>query len=357
MAISTSQGPSLEVSIRKKLKGFELNMELQAGRGCLGILGSSGCGKSMTLKSIAGIEQPDSGRICIAGKTVYDSAQKINWKPQKRKIGYLFQNYALFPTMTVEANIGAGVRGTKAEKKERTSEMIRKFRLEGLESRLPGQLSGGQQQRVALARIMAYRPEMILLDEPYSALDVYLRDRLQQEMQEMLEDYDGTVILVSHSRDEIYRFSQELLVMDQGTIIRSGSVKEIFADPKRVEAARISGCKNIVKIRRVDAHTIDIPDWCVSLVMKRTVPEDITHIGFRAHDFIPVWGERKENCIAAEVGSIAELPFERKYFIKGAAKGAEEICWFVQRELLGLLEEKGMPEFLEMPEEKILLLK
>lgn len=254
---------------------------------------------------------------------MYDSAQKINWKPQKRKIGYLFQNYALFPTMTVEANIGAGVRGTKAEKKERTSEMIRKFRLEGLESRLPGQLSGGQQQRVALARIMAYRPEMILLDEPYSALDVYLRDRLQQEMQEMLEDYDGTVILVSHSRDEIYRFSQELLVMDQGTIIRSGSVKEIFADPKRVEAARISGCKNIVKIRRVDAHTIDIPDWCVSLVMKRTVPEDITHIGFRAHDFIPVWGERKENCIAAEVGSIAELPFERKYFIKGAAKGAE----------------------------------
>lgn len=348
---------SIQAEIRKTYGDFKLDIKLDSSSKRIGILGASGCGKSMTLKSIAGIGQPDSGRICIEGKTVYDSAQKINWKPQKRKIGYLFQNYALFPTMTVEANIGAGVRGTKAEKRERTSEMIRKFRLEGLESRLPGQLSGGQQQRVALARIMAYRPEMILLDEPYSALDVYLRDRLQQEMQEMLEDYDGTVILVSHSRDEIYRFSQELLVMDQGTIIRSGSVKEIFADPKRVEAARISGCKNIVKIRRVDAHTIDIPDWCVSLVMKRTVPEDITHIGFRAHDFIPVWGERKENCIAAEVGSIAELPFERKYFIKGAAKGAEEICWFVQRELLELLEEKGMPEFLEMPEEKILLLK
>ncbi|WP_455055372.1 sulfate/molybdate ABC transporter ATP-binding protein [Merdimonas faecis] len=348
---------SIQAEIRKIYGDFKLDIKLNSHSKRIGILGASGCGKSMTLKSIAGIEQPDSGWICIEGKTVYDSAQKINWKPQKRKIGYLFQNYALFPTMTVEANIGAGVKGTKAEKKERTNEMIRKFRLEGLESRLPGQLSDGQQQRVALARIMAYRPEMILLDEPYSALDVYLRDRLQQEMQEMLEDYDGTVILVSHSRDEIYRFSQELLVMDQGTIIRSGSVKEIFADPKRVEAARISGCKNIVKIRRVDAHTIDIPDWCVSLVMKRTVSEDITHIGFRAHDFIPVWGERKENCIAAEVGSIAELPFERKYFIKGAAKGAEEICWFVQRELLGLLEEKGMPEFLEMPEEKILLLK
>ena len=213
---------SIQAEIRKTYGDFKLDIKLDSSSKRIGILGASGCGKSMTLKSIAGIEQPDSGRICIEGKTVYDSTQKINWKPQKRKIGYLFQNYALFPTMTVEANIGAGVRGTKAEKKERTSEMIRKFRLEGLESRLPGQLSGGQQQRVALARIMAYRPEMILLDEPYSALDVYLRDRLQQEMQEMLEDYDGTVILVSHSRDEIYRFSQELLVMDQGTIIRSG---------------------------------------------------------------------------------------------------------------------------------------
>ena len=333
-------------------------ISFQAAEGeFLGIMGSSGSGKSTLLNCIATVIQPTGGKIRMQGADILALKGEKLAEYRGKKIGYLFQNYALFPTMTVEANIGAGVRGTKAEKKERTSEMIRKFRLEGLESRLPGQLSGGQQQRVALARIMAYRPEMILLDEPYSALDVYLRDRLQQEMQEMLEDYDGTVILVSHSRDEIYRFSQELLVMDQGTIIRSGSVKEIFADPKRVEAARISGCKNIVKIRRVDAHTIDIPDWCVSLVMKRTVSEDITHIGFRAHDFIPVWGERKENCIAAEVGSIAELPFERKYFIKSAAKGAEEICWFVQRELLGLLEEKGMPEFLEMPEEKILLLK
>lgn len=348
---------AISVEIHRKLNRFMLDVSFRSTSRRIGILGASGCGKSMTLKCIAGIETPDAGRIAVEDRVLFDSDSRTDLKPQKRNAGYLFQNYALFPTMTVEKNIGAGLKGNRIAKEKRVKEMVRKFRLEGLEKQLPGQLSGGQQQRVALARIMAYRPEMILLDEPYSALDVYLRDRLQQEMQEMLEDYDGTVILVSHSRDEIYRFSQELLVMDQGTIIRSGSVKEIFADPKRVEAARISGCKNIVKIRRVDAHTIDIPDWCVSLVMKRTVPEDITHIGFRAHDFIPVWGERKENCIAAEVGSIAELPFERKYFIKGAAKGAEEICWFVQRELLGILEEKGMPEFLEMPEEKILLLK
>ena len=306
----------------------------------------------MTLKSLAGIETPDRGRISVEGKVVYDSARKINWRPQKRKIGYLFQNYALFPNMSVETNIGAGLKKWgKEEKRRRVAEMIRKFRLEGLEKRLPGELSGGQQQRVALA------PEMILLDEPFSALDVYLRDRLQQEMEEMLADYPGTVILVSHSRDEIYRFSEELLVMDQGEIIRSGGVREIFSNPVRVEAARISGCKNIVKIRRRDAHTLEIPEWETVLTLEREVPEDMTHIGFRAHDFLPVWGERKANCIAARAGSIAELPFERKYFIKGAADGAEEICWFVQRELLQVLEKRGMPDYLQMPEKSILLLK
>ena len=348
---------SIQAEIQKIYGEFKLDIRIDSKSRRIGILGASGCGKSMTLKSIAGIEKPDTGYICIEGKTVFDSGRKINWKPQKRRIGYLFQNYALFPTMTVWDNIEAGLRGKKEEKKERVEEMIQKFRLKGLERRLPGQLSGGQQQRVALARIMAYWPEMILLDEPYSALDVYLRDRLQQEMQELLDDYTGTVILVSHSRDEIYRFSQELLVMDQGQIIRSGGVKEIFADPVRVEAARISGCKNIAKAKRIDDHRLMIPDWDINLVLKKRIPKEITYVGFRAHDFFPVWGEKKENCMDIKISSIAELPFERKYFMKRKREGAEEICWFVQREVLGLLEEKGMPDYLQMPEEKILLLK
>ena len=312
---------ALQMDIDKSYGDFHLKVRIDSTSKRIGILGASGCGKSMTLKSLAGIETPDRGRISVEGKVVYDSARKINWRPQKRKIGYLFQNYALFPNMSVETNIGAGLKKWGKEEKRR---------------------------RVA---------EMILLDEPFSALDVYLRDRLQQEMEEMLADYPGTVILVSHSRDEIYRFSEELLVMDQGEIIRSGGVREIFSNPVRVEAARISGCKNIVKIKRRDAHTLEIPEWETVLTLEREVPEDMTHIGFRAHDFLPVWGERKANCIAARVGSIAELPFERKYFIKGAADGAEEICWFVQRELLQVLEKRGMPDYLQMPENKILLLK
>ena len=207
---------AIEVKIQRKLNTFELNIDFKSDSKRIGILGASGCGKSMTLKSIAGIEPPESGLIKIEGKTVYDSENKVNLKPQKRNIGYLFQNYALFPTMTVEKNIAAGLKGKKQENAKRVREMIEKFQLTGLEKRFPAELSGGQQQRVALARIMAYKPDVILLDEPFSALDMYLKDRLQQELLELFEDYEGTVIMVSHSRDEVYRFSEELLIIDQG---------------------------------------------------------------------------------------------------------------------------------------------
>ena len=163
---------AIEVKIQRKLNTFELNIDFKSDSKRIGILGASGCGKSMTLKSIAGIEPPESGLIKIEGKTVYDSENKVNLKPQKRNIGYLFQNYALFPTMTVEKNIAAGLKGKKHENAKRVREMIEKFQLTGLEKRFPAELSGGQQQRVALARIMAYKPDVILLDEPFSALDM-----------------------------------------------------------------------------------------------------------------------------------------------------------------------------------------
>lgn len=347
---------AVEVSIRKKLGKFNLNVEMRSESRRIGILGASGCGKSMTLKCIAGIERPDQGSIVIDGRTVFHSEEKVNLKPQKRKIGYMFQNYALFPSMTVWENIGAGLKGTKQEKEKRIREMAERFRLEGLEEKLPGELSGGQQQRTALARIMAYEPDVILLDEPYSALDGFLKDRLQQEMQEMLEDYAGTVLLVSHNRDEIYRFSEELMIMDEGRLIRSGKTNEIFENPGWKEAAKLTGCKNIAEVQAGENAVLQVPEWNLELQLTRDVPENIRYIGFRAHDFIPVWGERRENCIPVEVASIANLPFERKYFLKVGA-GKEEICWFVQKQMWEELERKGLPDFLWMPEEKILFLK
>ena len=323
----------IKVDIKRKLGEFSLDIHFQTESKRIGILGASGCGKSMTLRSIAGIETPDFGMIQIDDKVLFDSANKVDLKPQKRNVGYMFQNYALFPAMTVAQNVGAGLSGDKKKKQEQVEKMIRHFRLEGLEKRLPRELSGGQQQRVALARIMAYEPSVILLDEPFSALDVFLKDRLQQEMMELLSDYDGTVILVSHSRDEIYRFSEELLVIDDGKQICYGDTKEIFDHPKKVEAARLTGCKNIVPAERLDAHHVRIPDWGTCLHLKQMIDVDITHIGLRAHEFIPVWGEREDNCIPVKVKGKAEFPFEWKYFLKGETEESDDICWYVQNPL------------------------
>lgn len=363
----------LSIDVKKKMGNFYLNIQFQSESSRIGILGASGCGKSMTLKSIAGIETPDEGEIIINDKVVYRSSQKVNIKPQKRNIGYLFQNYALFPTMTVAKNIGIGLKGTKQENQKRVEEMIRTFQLEGLEERLPGELSGGQQQRVALARIMAYEPDVILLDEPFSALDMFLKDRLQQELVEMLKDYQGIVIMVSHSRDEIYRFSEELVIMDQGTVVTSGKTKEIFDNPKRKEAARLTGCKNFSKVRRIDEHRMKALDWGVEFCLERKIPEDISYVGFRAHEFIPVWGERQENCIRFQLEGSADLPFEKNFYLRleldqapqteleigqrsEREKKSESICWFLQKERWGILEEKGLPDYLKFPEEQLLFL-
>lgn len=347
---------AIEVRIKKKLGNFQLDIDFKTDENRIGILGASGCGKSMTLKCIAGIETPDEGRIIVDGTLLYDSAKKISLKPQKRHIGYLFQNYALFPTMTVEENIAAGLQGGKEEKRRRVVEMMEKFQLLGLGKQLPGELSGGQQQRVALARIMAYEPEVILLDEPFSALDDFLKDRLAQEMLDLLKDYRGTVVLVSHSRDEIYRFTRELLTMADGMHISYGGTREIFANPGRKETARLTGCKNIAEAKRIDGRHLEVPEWGITLCLNENIPEKVAFVGVRAHEFIPVWGDAGSNCIPVNVKSSAILPFERKYFLAGAEGSEEDICWFLQRDKWPLIDRKGMPDFLMMPEEKILLL-
>ena len=181
---------SLEVKIKKKLKEFTLESELNVETGCTGLMGPSGSGKSITLKCIAGVETADSGRIVLDGKILYDSEKKIDLSPQKRKIGYLFQGYALFPNMTIEENIKTGLRA-------------KGFHIEELAKRYPRQISGGQKQRTALARMLVCEPEVILMDEPFSALDEYLREQMQDELSNMLAMLDKPAILVSHSSKEV----------------------------------------------------------------------------------------------------------------------------------------------------------
>lgn len=300
----------LKVDIQKKLKEFDLNVEFELKNESLGILGPSGCGKSMTLKSIAGIENPDEGIISlfIGEETIYfDSDKKINLKPQQRNVGYLFQNYALFPNMTVEENIGIGL--PKGDNKEKVSQMIKRFHLEGLEKRYPRQLSGGQQQRVALARIMAYSPDVILLDEPFSAMDTFLKEQLRIELVNSLKDFDGFTILVTHDRDEAFQFCDELIILDEGKIIAKGNTYEIFENPKKVQVARLTGCKNISEIEIIDDYHLKALDWNLTLEVSEKINSNITHIGIRAHDFSAA--EKDEvNAFNTENSTKMEKPFE-----------------------------------------------
>ena len=368
---------SLYADIHRKIGSFSLDVLIESDAGRIGILGASGSGKSMTLRSIAGIEDVDSGHIEVNGRVLYDSGSRVNLKPQKRNVGYMFQNYALFPTMTVLKNVMAGLRGGSEENRTKAMEMLRRFRMDEYADRLPGELSGGQQQRVALARIMVTEPELILLDEPFSALDGYLRDRMQVEMLEMLEDYRGQVVMVSHSRDELYRFSEELFVVQNGAILRHGETREVFSNPGDVATARLTGCKNFSAAKVIDKHTLEASDWGITLHLEHEVPEWTGNIGYRAHYFEPVWGDRQENCIEFNLVRIDDLPFERNYYIRperaadrfaddtiaGEASGAHAhaddnlICWFVQGEEQRILDEIGLPDWLMLKEESILLLK
>ncbi len=346
----------LYADIHRRIGEFDLNVLIESDAERVGILGESGSGKSMTLRSIAGIEAVDSGHIEVDGRVLYDSSEKTDLKPQKRNVGYMFQNYALFPTMSVMKNVMAGLGRPTEENRGKASDMLKRFRMDGFEDRLPGELSGGQQQRVALARIMVTEPALILLDEPFSALDSYLRDRMQVEMLEMLEDYTGQVVMVSHSRDELYRFSNELFVLSKGSIIRHGETKSVFREPENAIAARLTGCKNFSAAKVVDDHTIEAADWGVTLKLDRDIPADITSIGYRAHNFSPVYGEKQENCIRFDLMRVDDLPFEKNYYIRTLNDDAP-LCWFVQGEEQRILEERGLPDYLKMNEDDILLLK
>ncbi len=346
----------LVLDIRKKLGNFDVQVRFSTDCKRIGILGPSGSGKSMTLKMIAGIESPDDGKICFGERVLFDRKRRINMKPQKRKVGYLFQNYALFPNMTVEQNIGCGLK--KQERKEVADRMIEKFHIGELRNRMPGMLSGGQQQRVALARIMAQSPDLILLDEPFSALDVYRKDQLQRQMEDFLSDYAGSVVLVSHDRDEIYRFCDELCVINEGHVDAFGETERIFRLPETETAARLTGCKNVIPVERMDAHRVLAAEWGVTFHFRTEVPQETRHIGIRAHDFLPVWGGQKENCIPVGIYRSAKLPFETKYYISPAeANGQEPVCWFIQRNRMEEILEKGMPDYLEVDEEKVMFLR
>ncbi len=278
---------SIFVDIEKKLGSFTLHTKFSAENETLALLGESGCGKSITLLCIAGVIKPDRGKIVVDDIVFFDSQQNINLTPQERKTGILFQNYALFPNMTVYENIMLGTKreNNKSIRKQVVDDIIQKFHIENISTNYPHQISGGQRQRVALARILVSKPSILLLDEPFSALDSHLKFKLEREMITTINEFSKTVILVSHDRDEVYRLSDSIAIMKDGSIEQIGKKEDVFKNPITKNGAILTGCKNISDIIIISENKIFAEQWGIDLeVEPERFNSNIKSVGIRLHD-------------------------------------------------------------------------
>ncbi|WP_422482364.1 sulfate/molybdate ABC transporter ATP-binding protein [Pleomorphochaeta sp. DL1XJH-081] len=255
-----------------------------------GLLGPSGCGKSMTLKCIAGIVIPDKGKIILDDRVLFDSDKHINLKPQERKVAYLFQNYALFPTMTVRKNIYCGMHFLKdrEKKKQKYEEAISLLHLEGLDGHKPSQLSAGQAQRVALARMIVGDPQLLLLDEPFSALDTHLKEKLQADVKELMGKLGKQAILVTHSQTEASRLCSRLCVIQKGSIIRQGKTDEVFSNPQYVACAHLFGYRNFSRFEKLSEGRIKLIPAGIELECSRPIPERYSIVSIPNDAIYPV---------------------------------------------------------------------
>jgi molybdate ABC transporter permease protein len=308
-------GGSIELNARKSYRGFELNVAFTNEGGTLGLLGASGSGKSMTLRAIAGLITPDEGRIVLNGRVLYDSAAGIRLSPAARRVGMVFQDYALFPHLTVRQNIAFGMRPSGA-----VLEWAKLARVEDLLDRYPTQLSGGQRQRVALARALATEPEALLLDEPFSALDPHLRRQMEEQIREILAGYRGATIFVTHDRNEAFRIAGRIVLLSQGRVAAAAPKHELFERPETLEAARVTGCKNLAAMNAAGPNLAHVEAWQCELRTAVSIPGNAGYLGIRAHhlEFVEAPGENTFPCWLA--GSV-ESPFEITLYLRLHASG------------------------------------
>ncbi|MEG4840759.1 molybdate ABC transporter permease subunit [Microcoleus sp. B9-D4] len=305
------------LSIFKPLSSFALDVGFDIGPEVLGILGASGSGKSMTLRCIAGLETPMSGKIAVNGRVLFDSAQGINVASKDRRIGFLFQNYALFPHLSVAQNIAFGLQHlSESEQELRVKEQLISVQMSGLENRYPHELSGGQQQRVALARAIAPSPELLLLDEPFSALDTHLRSQLERELMLTLANYRGITLFVSHNLEEVYRVCKNLLVLAEGRPIAFDTKENIFDRPGNFTVAQLTGCKNFSAAKSIAETVVEAIDWGCNLTVVEPIPQSLVSVGIRAHQLSFVSGCELENTFPCWIASTVETPHRVTLYLK-----------------------------------------
>jgi molybdate transport system ATP-binding protein len=269
---------TLTVEVRRYLAGFTLDIAFSVPRGLTVLFGPSGAGKSMTLQAIAGLCPLDSATILLDGAAWHDSQAGVCLPPQQRHVGYVPQNYALFPHLTVEQNIAFGLKARGKQARQRVSELIRLMQLDGLERQRPAQLSGGQQQRVALARALATDPHLLLLDEPFSSLDAAVRETLREEMRAFHERVHVPIVLVTHDALEARMLADTVVVMQNGRVLQVGTQQTIFRSPQTRAVAALVGMRACWTGDVVT--TADVP--CTSSTAMREVVIRIADLNLKA---------------------------------------------------------------------------
>ena len=341
---------SILVDIHKKLGNFVLDVNIEVENEVLALFGASGCGKSTILKCIAGILRPDRGRIILDGKTLFDSEKHINLSPQKRNVGYLFQQYALFPNMTVEQNIACGIH--KRKDPEKVARLIEAVDLKGMEKKYPAQLSGGQQQRTALARILISEPDILMLDEPFSALDTHLRYQMEQEVQQVIKKFGKTVLLVSHDMDEVYRISERVAVMKDGKIEQIGRKQDIFLDPGTINGATLTGYRNISAAEAISDHSVFAKDWGAELEVDGNT-DGVTHVAVRTEGLVL---DGTENFIPCDVLEVIRNSFSSVLMLK-PRDGSKNTSFILHIDKVPEGIESGSKVMVSIPKNELKLLK
>ena len=287
----------------------DISFEIQEGQMAV-LIGSSGCGKTTTLKMINRLIEPTSGKIYINGKDI--AAQ--DRVELRRHIGYVIQQIGLFPNMTVADNVCAGVKdaGDAAARKKLAERYLSIFGLADFADRYPARLSGGQQQRVALARMVAAHPGIFMFDEPMSALDAYLKSALEQNMLDLFDVCNRTVLYVSHDIDEACRLCQRICVMHDGHVEEIGSIEDVVRRPQTLAALRLTGCKNTSRARKIGDEEVEALDWGMTFNVGREVRDDVAYLGIRASYFhVDNRAERGRNSYDLHVARVSDSRFER----------------------------------------------
>ena len=350
----------LYIDIKKQLGDFTLDIEIETNKETLALFGASGCGKTITLKCVAGIEKPDEGEIVLNDKILFSSKKKINLPPQRRNVGLLFQSYALFPNMTLEENIAISIPKNCPNKDKTVRNRIREFSLEGLEENYPHELSGGQQQRTALARMLVNEPEILMLDEPFSALDEHLRWKLEQRLITTLHDYGSTALYVSHNKDEVYRIADKIAIYNQGKIQSIGEKEEIFSKPQSVDAAKLIGCDNISKAQKIGRNKVYAIDWDMELESEETVQEGLKYVGIHGNNLAISNSTAFSNTFPMKIVNKIENPFSSTLVLKHERKKNDSYRSHVYLEISSKKNSDDAylrkPIYVHFKKEKLLLL-